>query len=317
MEDLLEPESTFTADVRTARRGPTYVRAVLAVLAWGASFIATKVALRELPVGTVIWIRFGIGTLVMAGIVALRRESLRLDWKTIAALCFLGVLGISFHQWLQVNGLKTASASTSAWIITTSPVFIAILGRLLLREHLDWKRAAGICLAACGVLLVISNGEPWKIVSGGAGGVGDYFVLASAANWAVFSVASRRILHQVSPTTALLFVMGAGWLCSSVLLPFPRELWREIMATSSASWIALSFLGVICSGAAYIFWYDALKVLPVVSVGALLYLEPIVAMAVAAIVLGEDIHASALAGGALIIGGVWLVNTPEDLPGES
>ena len=58
------------------------------------------------------------------------------------------------------------------------------------------------------------------------------------------------------------------------------------------------FLGVLCSGLAYVFWYDALRVLPTAKVGSLLYLEPLVTMGVAAALLGEPVRFSSIAGGA-------------------
>ncbi|MFZ6020317.1 MAG: EamA family transporter, partial [Chloroflexota bacterium] len=63
-----------------------------------------------------------------------------------------------------------------------------------------------------------------------------------------------------------------------------------------------------CSGLAYIFWYDALQAMPSAQVGVFLYLEPLVTVAVAGAVLGEALTAATLAGGIIILLGVWLVN---------
>ena len=73
-------------------------------------------------------------------------------------------------------------------------------------------------------------------------------------------------------------------------------------------WAGVLFLGILCSGVAYVFWYDALKRLPAAKVGALIYVEPLVAVGVARAVLGEPILPAVLAGGGLILLGVWLVN---------
>ena len=61
-----------------------------------------------------------------------------------------------------------------------------------------------------------------------------------------------------------------------------------------------------CSGLAYTYWCDALRVLPAAHVGSLLYLEPIVTVMVAAVVLKEPITLASIAGGAVIVGGVWV-----------
>jgi drug/metabolite transporter (DMT)-like permease len=70
----------------------------------------------------------------------------------------------------------------------------------------------------------------------------------------------------------------------------------------------LLFLGILCSGFAYVFWYDALKALSASQVGSFLYIEPLVAVVVAALLLQEPLFIAAFIGGALILAGVWLVN---------
>jgi drug/metabolite transporter (DMT)-like permease len=75
-----------------------------------------------------------------------------------------------------------------------------------------------------------------------------------------------------------------------------------------SGWYAVIFLGVACSGLAYVFWYDALQAVPVSQVGAFLYLEPLVAVLVAFAILGEQLILASLLGGAAILIGVWLVN---------
>jgi drug/metabolite transporter (DMT)-like permease len=72
--------------------------------------------------------------------------------------------------------------------------------------------------------------------------------------------------------------------------------------------MAILFLGIFCSGIAYIFWYDILQVLPVAQTGAFLYLEPIITAIVAAFVIRETLLLATLIGGITILIGVWLVN---------
>ena len=78
-------------------------------------------------------------------------------------------------------------------------------------------------------------------------------------------------------------------------------------------WLSVGFLGVFCSGLAYIFWYDALKALPAAQAGAFLYLEPFVTVIVAALILGEPLLGISLLGGAAILLGVWIVKPAENL----
>ena len=73
-------------------------------------------------------------------------------------------------------------------------------------------------------------------------------------------------------------------------------------------WIGIRFLGIFCSGLAYLAWYDALQALSTAETGVFLYIEPLVAVVVAFFILGEAITDGSLAGGAVILFGVWMVN---------
>ena len=283
--------------------------ATFAVTVWGVSFIATKIALREVSPATVVWLRFALGVIVLGGAVVARRQFGTPRLKELGYFALLGFLGITLHQWLQSTALVTAQASTTAWIVATTPVFIAILGWLALKEYLSWLQAFGIVLAAAGVLLVVTDGDLLSLSEGRFGTQGDFLVLISALNWAVFSVLSRRGLEEYNPTRMMFYVMGLGWIFSSVIFFLGPGL-GEIGALTRDGWMGIAFLGIACSGLAYIFWYDALSVFPASQVGAFLYLEPLVAVVIAALLLGEAITFFSIFGGGVILLGVWFVNRP-------
>ncbi|KAF0106695.1 MAG: DMT(drug/metabolite transporter) superfamily permease [Anaerolineaceae bacterium] len=281
--------------------------ALFAVIAWGASFVATKIALRYLHPDAVVWLRFAMGVVILGAAVALRRQFRLPERKDWPYLALLGFLGITFHQWLQSTALVTAQATTTGWIVSTIPVFMALLGWLVLKERLRWLGWAGILLSTFGVLMVVTRGDLSLFVSGTFGTAGDFLVLVSALNWAVFSVLSRRGLEKYPATLMMFYVMAFGWLFSSVLF-FAAGRPVQPGPVPWDGWAGIAFLGIFCSGLAYIFWYDALQSLPVAQTGAFLYLEPMVTVIVAAIILGEELAPVTLLGGALILAGVWMVN---------
>ena len=285
------------------------LKALFAVTVWGASFVATKIALQYSSPTTVVWLRFAMGVLILGFAAGLSKQFLLPQGKDWGYFALLGFLGITFHQWLQSTGLVTAQATTTGWIIASTPIFMAMLGLLVLREYLVWYQIAGIILAAVGVLLVVTKGDLATVFTGQFGAPGDFLVLISAPNWAVFSALSRSGLKKHSSTLMMFYVMTFGWLFTSILFFFGAGM-NEISSIPWDGWMAITFLGICCSGIAYIFWYDALKVLPVAQTGAFLYLEPIITVFVAALVLRENILLASLVGGVIILIGVWLVNRP-------
>jgi drug/metabolite transporter (DMT)-like permease len=285
-----------------------YLEAIFAVVIWGGTFIATKIALREVSPATIIWLRFGLGVLVLGAAVMLRKQfawPVKNEWGYFA---LLGFLGITFHQWLQATGLITAQATTTAWIITTTPIFIALLGWLILKEKLKGIQIGGIVIAMLGVLIILSKGNFAQLFTGEAATTGDLLVLISAPNWAVFSILSRRGLQRHPAARMMLFVMLLGWFFTNIwIFGFGPGL-SEITKLSVGGWLAIAALGLLGSGLAYIAWYDGLQVLPASQLGAFLYIEPLVTMALATFMINEALTLTAIIGGAITIAGVYLVN---------
>ena len=292
--------------MRNTRLVP-YFEVLFAVVVWGASFIATKIGLQDVTPITVVWLRFGMGVLILGVAVSARKEfawPARNEWAYFA---LLGFLGITWHQWLQSTGLMTAQASTTAWIVATTPIFMVLLGWLALKEKINAVQVAGTGLAAVGVLVVVSNGDLGSIFGGRFGTPGDYLIMLSAPNWAIFSTLSRRGLQKHPAARMMFYVMTFGWLFSSIGF-FAGGHFSQISKLTVGGWMGVAFLGIFCSGLAYIAWYDGLQAIAASQVGAFLYLEPLVAVVVAGVILSEPITLASLAGGAVILFGVYLVN---------
>ncbi|GAB1472353.1 DMT family transporter [Chloroflexota bacterium] len=285
-----------------------YLEALFAVLIWGATFIATKIALGEVSPATIVWMRFGMGTAIL-GIVVIARKQFALPQKSEwLYFAMLGFLGVAFHQWLQATGLQTAKATTTAWIVATTPVFIALLGWLTLKERLNGIQITGIALAGLGVLLIVSKGDIGALFSGAEDSFGDFLILISSVNWAVYTILSRHGLARHPAARMMFFVMLLGWLFVNIwIFGFGPGL-SEIATLTSTGWGAILVLGIFGSGLAYIAFYDALQEIPASQLGAFFNIEPLVTTALASFMINEHITVITLIGGAIIIFGIWLVN---------
>jgi drug/metabolite transporter (DMT)-like permease len=284
-----------------------YFEALFAVVVWGASFIATKIAVTQVSPISVVWLRFAIGLPILLAAVLMRKQFAFPQGKEWLYLTLLGFIGISFHQWLQSNALQTSEATTTAWILATAPAFISILGWLVLKEKLNLVQSLGIVLAMIGVLIVVSKGDLGSLSFEKFGAPGDILILISSVNWAVFSILSRHGLKSQPSTRMTFWVMTIGWLITSAAF-VGQGRYTEISHLNARGWWSLIYLGIFTTGLAYIAWFDVLSQLPAAQSGAFLFLEPPSSMVVAAIVLGEKVTVPAIIGGAVILFGVWLVN---------
>ena len=135
------------------------VEALATVAIWGATFVATKVALREVSPATIVWLRFSMGIVILGLAASFRNEispPARRDWPL---LVLLGFIGVAFHQWLQSNGLRTAAATTTAWLVATTPIFIALLGWMTLAREIEASPVGRHHSAALGVLIILGRGN--------------------------------------------------------------------------------------------------------------------------------------------------------------
>jgi drug/metabolite transporter (DMT)-like permease len=258
------------------------------------------------PVPTV-WLRFLIGLIILGLTVLLRGQFAVPERKEWGYLALLGFLGITFHQWLQSNGLQTSEAGTTAWIAATTPVFMALLGWFLPKRKTQ---------------LGENVGDPACVYRGAGRGVERRFPFGLDREIRRarrrFDLDPRRQLGAVfGPLTPRVegsscqpdhvLCHAIGWSFISLIF-FMGNGFTEIGNLILRGWMGVGFLGIFCSGLAYIAWYDALQIMSTAPTGVFRYIEPLVAVVVAFFVLGEAFSAASLIGGALILFGVWLVN---------
>lgn len=281
-----------------------YLLPIPAVIFWGASFIATKFLLNYISPETIISMRLILAVALLFIIAVYTKRSFTIKIKSHLYIFLLAAIGV-FHLWIQVTGMKFTTAANTGWIIGTAPVFISILGYIFFKEKLNFFNAIGILVAFFGLLLLVGRGNPLKVNF--FEHKGDLLVLASAFTWGIYSIVNKKISLEYSPlmTILYLFVMMAV-----IIIPFNLNatIIESILSLPTLGWISILFLGLLCSGVSYVIWAYALRELEAKKVGAYLYFEPLVTVAVAWILLNEEVTILMLISGIIITSGVILVN---------
>jgi drug/metabolite transporter (DMT)-like permease len=282
------------------------VGALLAVLFWGVSFVATKAVVREISPFALILLRAALGSALMLAVLAARRAALFPPRALWPMLGLMGFVGVAFHQLLQAFALRLTSAVHTGWLIGLTPIWAAVLARMFLGERLSRPRVLGLTIGFLGAAVVVTGGRWDAALLGLPSTRGDLLVLLSTLNWAFYSVLGRGVIRDLGAARATAGAMLAGLvlLLPTVLVPGAIA---GLSALSATGWVAVLFLGICCSGLGYLFWYRALERMEASRVGALLYLEPLVTLAAGAILLGEPIRPATVAGGLLLLAGVGLV----------
>ena len=281
-----------------------YLLIIIAVIFWGSSFIATKVALKELSPETIISLRLIIASVFLFITAMVYKKDFSINLKSHGVIFILALIAV-FHLMIQVTGLKYTTASNTGWIIGTAPIFMVILAAIFFREKIGMLKIIGIIIAMFGLLLLIGKGNVTNVDL--IKNKGDLLVFASAFTWGVYSMVNKKISLSYSPLMTILYLF---LMMVIIIIPFNLNAAsvNSVINLSLNGWISILFLGLFCSGIAYVIWAYSLRDLESAKVGAFLYFEPLVTVVTAWVLLSESITALMIFSGIIITLGVVLVN---------
>lgn len=281
-----------------------YLLILLAIIFWGTSFVATKTVLLEIKPVTIIILRLILASILLTIIALFTKRSFSANLKSHGWIFILAVIA-TFHLWIQVTGLQYTTASNTGWIIGTAPIFMAVLGLIFYKEKVTLLQLAGILIAMFGLLLLIGKGNILNIDL--IENKGDLLVLGSAFTWGVYSMVNKKISLTYSPLMTILYLF---LMMAIIIIPFNlnSETFNSVIHLSLTGWMSILFLGLFCSGIAYVIWAQALRDMESAKVGAFLYFEPFVTVIAAWTLLSESITLMMILSGLLITIGVFIVN---------
>jgi RarD protein len=288
----------------TTSKAYRYLLILLAIIFWGTSFVATKTVLNEIKPVTIIILRLILASILLTIIALSTRKKFSINLKSHGWIFILALVAV-FHLWIQVTGLQYTTAANTGWIIGTAPIFMAILGFFFYKEKITPLQFLGILVALAGLLLLIGKGDITNI--GLIENKGDLLVLGSAFTWGVYSMVNKKISLSYSPLMTILYLF---LMMAAIIIPFNlnTETINSVINLSFSSWMWILFLGIFCSGIAYVIWAQALRDMESAKVGAFLYFEPLVTVIAAWFFLQEEITLLMIFSGVLITAGVFIVN---------
>jgi drug/metabolite transporter (DMT)-like permease len=162
----------------------------------------------------------------------------------------------------------------------------------------------GVAIATAGILLLMSRGDLASLAW--LASPGDWLVLASAHTWAVYTVMGRDISRSHHPiAVAFAFLLPAS-IVMTAYLAFTSD-WSKIVRLPLEPLLAILFLGVIAMALANWWWQKGVASIGAARAGTFLYVEPLVTTFLAVPLLHEISGVSTLAGGFMVVLGVFWV----------
>jgi drug/metabolite transporter (DMT)-like permease len=300
--------SQITVSTRSERAPiSTLLMLTAATAGWGVGATLTRFAVAEIGPLAVAGLRFGFGAVLLVALLArrgeLRRWPSRRDWPMLLAL---GILGVTAFGALYTSGLQWTSSAEGTLIHGISPLVTILLAALLLGEPIRRPRIVGGIVSFAGLAVLLAGGA----ASWGEGEhrlLGDLLMLGAALSWTGYSIAVRMAASRfdLSDTTVYSVLVGAI-LLMPLSLAEPSKM--PLAAVSLPTWLAIAYLAVVSSCFSYLWWNDGVRTIGAGRAAPFSYFVPIAAIVSAIPILGEWPGPVQLAGGALILAGLFVAN---------
>jgi len=292
-----------------SRRGLDLLAIVALALFWGLNWPAVRTALNELGPWTLRSLGMGVGALVLMGLALLRQGRLlpdRGDWLPILVA---GLFSITLFNLLLAFAQLMVPTSRAVIVTFTQPIWTVIFARLLLGEHLDRRRGAGLLLGSLGLLCL-----GWPLLRAGSFGLGLILALLAGISWAFGTVLTKRFPVTTPPIVmaAWQLVGGAAVAALGMAVFEPQTLSQGIdwAGLHTGTWIALAHHILLSQALAYVMWYALLARLPAGTMSLSMLMVPAIGVVSSVAFLAERPTATDIAGLVLMTAAAAVVNLP-------
>ncbi|MBW2079001.1 MAG: DMT family transporter [Deltaproteobacteria bacterium] len=283
-----------------------YLALFSAVIFWGISFVATKIALESIPTFTLILARFALAGCVFLILMVLRGFP-RLTRKDHGKIILIALCEPGLYFTFETIGLQYTTAPMASLIIATIPVAVFILAALFLGERTRLVGIVGMVASLAGIAILITA-DPHFTWSVSGHLLGDLLIFGAVLSAAFYMVCARSLGKNRSAMefTGLQTIYGALLFVPAFLWELPEVRWAEMTMRSVA---AVGFLTLFATIGAFLCYNHALTRLPATRAAIFINGIPVVTALSAWVLLGEWLTVVQMSGGTMVLAGVFLANS--------
>jgi drug/metabolite transporter (DMT)-like permease len=278
----------------------------LANILGATTYLGQKIAMRGFTPAVLICLRMLIA-LPLLFYFAERgwtKRATRSDWIRMTVV---GVFGLAIPHLIGVHGLKETDSVYAALLVGVEPVAIVLMSALWLGERIVRPQVIGMAIAILGAILVVSKGD-FSGLTADPATRGNLLLVVASIFWGIYTIAAKPTLERVPP----LAVAGvASSISLLILIPAALlEMPLDLQAAKNPVAIgAVILLGLFISFGATVMWNVSLKDIPASQMATLIFIQP-VAGTLLGVVYGDELRLASFVGGALVLGGVYVIHWP-------
>jgi drug/metabolite transporter (DMT)-like permease len=272
---------------------------------WGSSYLFIKIAVDSFGTFTLIALRLVIGVAFLWVAFRLNGTSLPRERRIYGHLIVMALVNITIPFALITWAEQSVDSALAAILNATVPLFVIVIAPMFLHdEPIRTNGVVGLAIGFIGVVLLVSPG----LMSATGDLAGSIALLGSSLAYALGNVYSRRNVRGLAPLIPAVFQVSIAFVIVATLALVLEHPWTA--RPDIGDWFSVVWLGVFGSGAAYILYFRLLGRWGATRTSLVAYLLPVYGIVLGFLVLNEPIDLTLIAGTALIIAGVALVNGP-------
>jgi len=285
---------------------------LVTVTLWGMSFVSIKTALQEVPPITLALLRFMIASTILLIITKRIEPAAKLHSPDLGKMILAGFLGITLYFYCENTALRLTTASSAALITSIVPIIAITLDILVFKTKVSFMQCLGITIALSGAYLAITaNGQ---LDFSSQTFIGNLFVVGAMLTWSLYTLLNKSFQGKYS---GLFLTTYQSLFGTMFLIPLSLLEYKEWQLFSLTAFGNILFLAIGCSALGYFLYIYALSKLDVTITTLYLNLMSIIGVLGGHFLLQETIFPAQIAGGAMIIFSIIMINVitvpPKDL----